>query len=329
MAGNSFGTLFKITSFGESHGKALGVVVDGCPAGLEICEEDIQKELNRRRPGQSYLSSPRKEQDRVEILSGIFEGKTLGTPIAMLVFNKDARSEDYEALKNIHRPGHADFTYEAKYGHRDWRGGGRASARETLARVAAGAIAKKLLKQKGIELTAYVAEIGGIGIEMVDESIIETNALRCPDVDAAKKMQAAIEAARQEGDSLGGVIELVAKGVPAGLGEPVFDKLSAELAKALMSIPAARGFELGRGFDEARLPGSQNNHEGGVMGGISNGEPIRVRLALKAPSSITKGRENPVHGRHDPCVCPRAVPIVEAMVALVLVDHYLRMNTGF
>jgi chorismate synthase len=291
MAGNSFGHVFRISTFGESHGNGLGVILDGCPAGLEISLEEIQEELDRRRPGQSELTSPRMEEDKVEILSGVFEGKTLGTPIAMLVRNIDARSEDYESMKKAHRAGHADFTYEEKYGHRDWRGGGRASARETVGRVAAGAIAKKLLSRIGVKISAEVIEIAGD-----------------------------IEEALVAGDSLGGTIEVLAKGVPTGLGEPVFDKLSADLAKALMSIPSARGFELGDGFAAAKMKGSEDKHIGGIMGGISNGDDIVVRLALKPTSSIKKKK---IFGRHDACVCYRAVAICEAMAALVLADHYL------
>ena len=277
MAGNSFGTLFRITTFGESHGPALGVIIDGCPAGLKVTSEDIQKDLDRRKP------SHRQEVDQVEILSGIFEDKTLGTPIALIIKNKDAKSEDYEHLKDVHRPGHADETYDKKYGHRDHRGGGRASARETAARVAAGAVAKLLIPDVKIE---------------------------------AKTLN---PVAPEKNDSVGGVIQITANGVPAGLGEPVFNKLSADLAKALMSIPAAKGFEFGEGFAAAELKGSEMKHTGGIAGGISNGEEIILRLALKPPSSIP----NRTGGRHDQSIAHRAIPIAEAMTALVLADHFL------
>ena len=291
MAGNIFGKLFRITTFGESHGPALGVVIDGCPAGLEITQEEIQAELDRRRPGQSDLTTQRKESDKAEILSGIFEGKTLGTPIAILIRNHDAQSKDYEALRDTHRPGHADATYDAKYGRRDHRGGGRASARETAARVAAGAIAKKLLARSGIIVTAK-------SLRGADE----------------------IRAAKEADDSIGGILELRVSGVPAGLGEPVFDKLTAQLAHALMSIPATKGVEFGEGFAAAEKRGSQMEHSGGIAGGISNGDEITARIAFKPTSSTVKAG---VQGRHDPCVCERAVPVCETMVALVLVDNLL------
>ncbi len=320
MPGNSFGQLFRITTFGESHGPAMGVVIDGCPSGLKITREDIQKELDRRRPGQNDLSSPRKETDQVEILSGIFEDKSTGTPIALLIRNQDANPKDYEELKDLYRPGHADFTYEAKYGHRDWRGGGRASARETVSRVAAGAIAKLLLKEKGIQITGEI-----LGFD-----------------------QAKVDSARADGDSLGGIIQITASGGPAGLGEPVFHKLSADLAAGIMSIPAVKGIEIGDGFAAARHRGSENNdewiqkdgkiqpktnHAGGILGGISTGADIVLRFALKPASSIAKPQNtvdkagNPktieITGRHDPYLPPRAIPIGEAMVALVLADHLL------
>lgn len=345
---NTFGNIFKITTFGESHGQAIGVVIDGCPAGLEITIDEIQAELDRRRPGQSHLTTQRQEKDKVEILSGIFEDRTLGSPIALMVYNEDAQSTNYEDIKDLYRPGHADYTYEAKYGLRDWRGGGRASARETLARVAAGAVAKKLLQQVGIKIIGYVSQIGSEKIRQVEESEIEKNPLRCPDKDMVDKMIKIIAQTKASGDSIGGIVEVVAHGVPAGLGEPVFDKLSADLAKALMSIPAVKGFEVGDGFGCVVRHGSENNDEwamkdgrvgaktnrsGGIVGGISTGEDIVVRIALKPTSSIAKeqptidkdGREQPIQvkGRHDPCVCPRAVPVAEAMMALVLVDHYL------
>jgi chorismate synthase len=350
MAGNSFGHIFRITSFGESHGKALGVVIDGCPAGLEISPEEITFELDRRKPGTSPITSPRKESDQVQILSGVFEGKTLGTPIALLFFNHDVDSSKYEKLKDLYRPGHADYTYDQKYRHRDWRGGGRASARETVARVAAGAIAKKLLAHFNIEVFAYSKEIAGISCQSIDRNIIETNTSRAADLEAAQKMEQAILEAKASGDSVGGIVEVIATGVPPGLGEPVFDKLDAEIAKALMSIPAAKGVEIGSGFATSRSNGSDNNdsigydsktkratfssnHAGGILGGISNGDQIVARLAIKATSSVMKEQQtidssgNPqtiqVEGRHDPCVIPRAIPIVEAMLALVLADQLL------
>lgn len=318
MAGNSFGEIFRITSFGESHGRAVGVVIDGCPAGLEVSEEEIQAELDRRKPG-GNLSSARSEEDRAIILSGIFEGKTLGTPIAIIVENKDAKSEDYKNLKDIYRPGHADFAYEAKYGIRDWRGGGRASARETIARVAAGAIAKKYLQKLGIKILSNVIQIG-----------TETN---------EQKFNSTIENMKNSGDSVGGIIEIRAQNVPAGLGEPVFDKLEARLAQALMSIPAVKGFETGNGFKAAEISGSENNKlREGISGGISTGEEIIMRIAVKAPSSIAKeqraktraGEEMTIKidGRHDPCVCFRAQPIAEAMTATTILDFYLRHKKG-
>jgi len=355
MAGNSFGQLFRVTTFGESHGECIGVVIDGCPPRLEISESDIQKELDRRRPGQSKITSSRKEEDIVHIMSGVMGGKTLGTPIMLLVFNKDARAKDYLNLKNLYRPGHADYTYEAKYGIRDSSGGGRASARETLARVAAGAIAKKYLKEKlGIEFISFVEQVGDIKTDMdfnlVTVKDVESNIVRCPDQKIAEKMIRLIEKVKEEGDSLGGVIRGVIKNVPAGLGEPVFDKLPADLAKAMMSINAVKGFEIGSGFAGIKLRGSQNNdefytdekgkiktktnHTGGVLGGISNGETIYFRVAVKSVSTIRKRQQTinkngeavtfEASGRHDPCVLPRVVPIVDAMAALVVMDHYLR-----
>jgi len=358
MAGNTFGKLFQVTTFGESHGGAVGCVVDGCPPGLEISIEDIQKDLDRRKPGQSKITSPRKEEDKIEILSGIFEGKTTGTPIMMMAKNKDARPSDYEKLKDIFRPSHADFTYEKKYGIRNWEGSGRASARETLARVASGAIAKKFLKEKlTIEFLAFVEQVGDIKTEVdfnkVTSEQIESNIVRCPDEKIAKKMIQLINQLIQEGDSVGGVIRGEIKNVPIGLGEPVFDKLSADLGKAMLSIPAVKGFEIGSGFGGVKMRGSQHNDSfytdkqgniktktnfsGGIQGGISNGENIFFRVAFKPVSTIRKG-QNTVNlkgqnvkieatGRHDPCVLPRAVPIVEAMAALVIMDHYLRNQT--
>ena len=354
MSGNSFGQLFRVTTWGESHGEALGVAVDGCPSGLELSEEDIQHELDRRRPGVSAITTERKEADRVKLLSGVFEGKTLGTPIAMLVWNKDVDSSPYEPLKDIARPGQADFSYQQKYGIRDHRGGGRASGRETVARVAAGAIAKRILQDYGIQVIGHVVAIGGIQARKVSADEITTNAernaVRCADPEAAQSMEALIIKAKEVGDSVGGIVEVRAIGVPTGLGEPVFDKLDAELAKALMSIGAVKGVELGAGFDAAKLKGSEMNDEfyieegrirtrtnnaGGILGGISTGEPIVCRIAVKPTSSIAKPQrsvdmkrmeevEIRIAGRHDPCICPRLVPVAEAMVALVLVDSLLR-----
>jgi len=353
--GNTFGQLFRVTTFGESHGGGIGVVIDGCPPLIDISEADIQRELDRRRPGQSKLTTQRKEEDRCEILSGVFEGKTLGTPIAIAVRNKDARPEDYTEIARKFRPSHADYTYEAKYGIRNWQGGGRASARETIGRVAAGAIAKKILSTlySDFEICAYVTQIHDI-IATINRSAVtmkdvEENIVRCPHAAAAKRMISLIEQVRSEGDSVGGVIECVARGVTAGVGEPVFDKLEADLAKAMLSIPATKGFEIGSGFAATRMRGSQHNdpfemregkirtktnNSGGVQGGISNGEDIYFRVAFKPPATITlrqktvtKSRrqsELAARGRHDPCVLPRAVPIVEAMAALVLCDHALR-----
>lgn len=356
MAGNTFGHLFRITTFGESHGGAVGVVVDGCPPGIEISPEEVQKELDRRKPGQSKITTPRKEQDLIHILSGIFEGKTTGTPILMIAYNEEFESDDYLELKDLYRPSHADFTYEAKYGFRDWRGSGRASARETLARVAAGVLAKKYLKQKlGIEFISYVEQVGNIRASVdfnkVTLADIESNIVRCPDKEVAEKMIELIESVRNDGDSVGGVIKGVIKNVPAGLGEPVFDKLSADLGKAMLSINAVKGFEIGSGFDGTKLKGSQHNdpfyiennkirtktnNSGGVIGGISSGESIYFRVAFKPVSTIRKEQETvdrnkkkvalQAAGRHDPCVLPRAVPIVDAMAALVIIDHYLRQK---
>ncbi len=354
MAGNSFGHLFRISTFGESHGGAVGVVLDGCPPGIEISEEEIQVELDRRKPGQSSITTPRKEADKIKILSGFFEGKTTGTPILMIAYNEEFESDDYLELKDAYRPSHADFTYEAKYGFRDWRGSGRASARETLARVAAGAIAKKYLKQKlGIEFISYVDQVGNIkadiDLNLVTAEQIESNIIRCPDPKTAEQMIKLVETVRDEGDSIGGVITGVIKNVPVGLGEPVFDKLNADLGKAMLSINAVKGFEIGSGFEGTKLKGSQHNdsfyikegavrtktnYSGGVVGGISNGETIYFRVAFKPVSTIkkeqqtvTKNKEEitlKAAGRHDPCVLPRAVPIVDAMAALVIIDHYLK-----
>lgn len=356
MAGNSFGNIFRITTFGESHGEAVGVVIDGCPAGLAIDLDALQLEMDRRRPGQSHITTQRKEADRVEVLSGIFEGKTVGTPIALLVRNEDARSKDYSHIKDKFRPSHADYTYQEKYGLRDYRGGGRSSARETVARVAAGAIAKQFLATMGISVQGYVSTVGSIDLTVpyqeLDLSIAETNIVRCPHPETAEQMISAIEAVRKAGDTLGGVVSCVITGTPVGLGEPVFDKLHADLAKAMMSINATKGFEYGSGFEGVRLKGSEHNdkfenheghirtttnHSGGIQGGISNGMDIYFRVAFKPVATIMHdqasvneaGEATTVQGkgRHDPCVVPRAVPIVEAMAALVLADHVLRDRT--
>jgi chorismate synthase len=357
LMGNTFGQLFRVTTFGESHGGGIGVVIDGCPPRIEISEAEIQRELDRRRPGQSKLTTQRKEEDRCELLSGVFEETTLGTPIAILVRNKDARPEDYREIARKFRPSHADYTYEAKYGIRNWQGGGRASARETIGRVAAGAIAKKILSAlyADFELVGYVTQIhevtANIDRSTVKMSDVEKNVVRCPDAAATKKMISLVEQIRDAGDSVGGVIECVARGIPPGLGEPVFGKLEADLAKAMLSIPAAKAFEIGSGFGATRMRGSQHNdafetrggrirtttnNSGGVQGGISNGEDIYFRVAFKPPATIALEQKTvttsndeaslAARGRHDPCVLPRAVPIVEAMAALVLCDHALRQN---
>jgi len=348
VPGSSFGRILSITTFGESHGPAIGVVVDGAPPGLAIAAEDIQKELDRRRPGQSAITSPRAEKDRVEILSGIFEGRTTGVPIALLIRNEDKRSGDYDNLRNLFRPGHADWTYGAKYGVRDWRGSGRASGRETAARVAAGAIAKKVLAADGVSILGYTREIAGVRAGRVIPEEIERNMVRSPDPEAAALMVARIEEAKAEGDSVGGIVEVVAAGCPAGLGDPVFDKLEALLAHALMSVGAVRGVEVGAGFEAARMRGSDFNDEpyaeagrmrtrtnnaGGIAGGISNGMDIVVRIVLRPPASISRPQRTVdaqgapvsvvIEGRHDPCIVPRAVPVLEAMTALVLADCLL------
>ncbi|MGY2837484.1 chorismate synthase [Thermostichus sp. MS-CIW-41] len=352
--GNSFGVLFCVTTYGESHGGAVGVVVDGCPPRLPLSEADIQAELDRRRPGQSPITTPRQEADRCQILSGVFQGFTLGTPIHILVRNQDARPQDYQEMATTFRPSHADATYQAKYGIRNWQGGGRASARETIGRVAAGAIAKKILRlAAGVEILAYVQRVKDVEAQVDPASVtaeqVEANIVRCPDPQAAAAMIQKIEEAAREGDSLGGVVECVARRVPRGLGSPVFDKLEADLAKAVMSLPASKGFEIGSGFAGTYLTGKQHNDEfymtpagwrtrsnrsGGIQGGISNGEDILLRVAFKPTATIRQaqntvtlnGQETVLaaRGRHDPCVLPRAVPMVEAMVALVLCDHLLR-----
>ncbi len=358
MPGNSFGHLFRISTFGESHGGAVGLVLDGCPAGLEISETDIQPELDRRKPGQSKITTPRAEQDVIKIFSGVFEGKTTGTPILLMAFNKDANPSDYNHLKDLYRPSHADYTYLKKYGIRDWRGSGRASARETLARVAAGAIAKKFLKEKaGIEFLSYVEQVYNITADIdykkVTAGMIESNIIRCPDEEIAGKMISLVEKIRDEGDSVGGIIRGVIKNVPTGLGEPVFDKLNADLGKAMLSINAVKGFDIGSGFSCTNYKGSEHNdsfimHDnkvttktnfaGGTLGGISTGEDILFRVAFKPVATISKEQDTlnnsniPVKlsasGRHDPCVLPRAVPIVDAMAALTVMDHYLRQYSS-
>lgn len=347
MGGNSFGTLFRITTWGESHGEALGVVIDGCPSRIELSNEDIQKELDRRRPGQGMGTSPRKERDKVEILSGVFEGKTTGTPISLLIRNEDIDSTPYDEYKKVFRPGHADFTYQAKYGIRDYRGGGRASARETVGRVAAGAVAKKILEKENIKVLAYTVELGGIRAEMMDYEEIEKNGLLCPDKNAAIAMEKKIEEVKERGDTLGGIIEILVRGCPPGLGEPVFDKLEADLAKALMSIGAIRGVEVGAGFKAACMNGSrcndplgpkgfEKNDAGGILGGISNGEDILLRVAVKPIPSIHVEQRTVNHsmepvtlqikGRHDVSAIPRINPVCEAMVAVVLADQLLRQK---
>ncbi len=347
--GSTFGRLFRVTTWGESHGPALGVVVDGCPAGLELNEEIIQRDLDRRRVGQSEVTSPRQERDRVTILSGVFEGKTTGAPISLITYNADADSSKYEPLRDVFRPGHADYTYWVKYGHRDHRGGGRSSARETWGRVAAGAIARQLLRTvAGVEVYGFVRELGGITIETFDRDEIDRNPVRCPDPVAAQKMVAAILEAKEQKTSVGGIVEVRARNVPPGLGEPTMDKLDALIGYAMLSIPAVKGVEIGDGFAAARLRGHEHNdpfildngrvrtltnRAGGMLGGISTGEEIIVRLAVKPTSSIARpqrtvdihGNERTivVEGRHDPSICPRVVPVAEAMLLLVLADCYL------
>lgn len=353
MSSNTFGELFRVTTFGESHGSAIGVVIDGCPAGLSIDKDDIQRELDRRKPGQSSIVSDRKEKDQVEILSGIFEGKSLGTPIALMIRNEDHRSADYAHLEKVYRPSHADFTWEQKFGIRDFRGGGRSSARETAARVAAGAIAAQWLKHLGITILSFVSSVGEVCWDedwsSVSEAAIESNAIRCPDQEAAANMERLIGRLKAEGDSVGGTITTWVQGCPAGLGEPVFDKLSAVLGHAILSINACKGFEIGSGFSGSRMKGSEHNdaffsesgkvktktnHSGGIQGGISNGMDIVFRAAFKPVATILRPQQTvntlgePIDlqasGRHDPCVLPRAVPIVSAMTAITLADFVLR-----
>ena len=354
--GNTFGKMFRITTWGESHGDAVGVVVDGCPPLIEIDIADIQKELARRRPGQSRITTQRRESDEAQILSGVFEGKTLGTPISIGVWNADQRSKDYEHMRTKFRPSHADYTYQVKYGIRNWKGGGRASARETIGRVAAGAIAKKILAQEfGVEIVGYVKQVSDMVADVDPETVsmadVESTIVRCPDPDIAERMIERIDEARKAGDTLGGVVEAVARNVPPGLGEPVFDKLEADLGRGVLSLPACKGFEVGSGFGGITMTGSthndpfyneagrirtRTNYSGGIQGGISNGESIVIRAAFKPVATIMMPQEtvdedgNPTElsgrGRHDPCVLPRAVPMVEAMMALVLVDHALRQR---
>ncbi len=350
--GNTYGTKFRITTFGESHGKAIGVAIDGCPSGLEIDESFIQKELDRRKPGQSKITTQRQEGDKMEILSGVFEGKSTGTPIAIVIHNEDQKSNDYSHIAEKFRPSHADYTYQEKYGNRDYRGGGRSSARETAARVAAGAIAKLFLNHIGVEINAYVSQAGNIKLQKayneLDLSMTESNIVRCPDEQIANKMIELIDQTRRNQDTIGGMVSCVIKGTPVGLGEPVFDKLHAELGKAMLSINAVKGFEYGSGFEGVKMLGSEHNdifenqdgkivtktnHSGGIQGGISNGQDIYFNVAFKPVATIMKDQESidkdgnktivSGKGRHDPCVVPRAVPIVEAMAALVIADFYL------
>lgn len=362
MAGNSFGQLFRISTFGESHGEAIGVIIDGCPAGLTIDEAFIQSELDRRKPGQSKITSPRKESDTAKILSGIFEGKSTGAPIAIIIPNENIKSADYDHLKNTYRPSHADYTYEKKYGLRDYRGGGRSSARETACRVAAGAIAKLLLYHHHIEIAAFVSSVADIHAEQIStediqklKTVRDTNIVHCPDAAVAVRMIEKIEDIRQQGDTLGGIISCIIKNVPVGLGEPVYDKLQADLGKAMLSINAVHGFDYGSGFAGTTMRGSEHNdifvsdkdksdlktlsnYSGGIQGGITNGEDIYFRVAFKPVATIMQvqksvdkeGQETALEGRgrHDPCVVPRAVPIVEAMAALVLADHLLRNRSS-
>ncbi len=356
--GNSYGHTFRLSSWGESHGAGIGVVVDGCPPRLALTVDDIQHDLDRRRPGQSRLTTQRGEADSAEILSGVFDGLTTGSPIAVLVRNADARPGAYDHLRDLYRPSHADFTYEAKYGHRDWRGGGRSSARETIGRVAAGAIARRLLAEMGgIEVLAWVSQVHDI-VADVDPStvtleMVEADATRCPDPTAAATMALAIDAARRDGDSLGGIVTCVARGVPAGLGAPVFDRIEADLAKSMLSLPASKGFDIGSGFDAVTMTGRTHNdpfipgpdgrpvttanRSGGVQGGITNGADINFRVAFKPTATISSAQDTvntqneaivlEARGRHDPCVLPRAVPMVEAMALVTLADHWLRQRT--
>ncbi len=358
MAGNSFGTIFRITTWGESHGPGLGVVIDGCPAGIPLSREDIQKEVDRRKPTDPKITTPRKEADEVEILSGIFEGVTTGMPISLMVRNQNQESKDYGNIKDVYRPGHADYTYQVKYGIRDHRGGGRSSGRETVARVMAGAVAKKILATHGIQILGHTIQVGEIQTKMLPEEtlnpeIIERNVMRCADTQAAEAMRSYVEKLREEGDSSGALIELRIQGVPPGLGEPCFDKINADLAKAIFSIPTIKGVSFGEGFNVATMKGSENNdifttgpsrittktnHAGGTLGGISSGENIVIKIAIKPPSSISKKQETinkegqyaeiEIKGRHDACLAPRVIPVAESMAALVVVDHLLRQKVN-
>jgi chorismate synthase len=355
MSGNTFGKLFKVTTFGESHGIAVGLVVDGCPPGLELSEKDIQIELDKRKPGLGKAGTKRKESDTIKILSGTFEGKTTGTPIGMIVYNEDQISSSYDSIKNIFRPGHADFTYQKKYGIRDYRGGGRSSGRETLARVAAGAIAKKILGKKGIKIIGYTKSVGNIGCDKISKKQIEcseNDEFRCPDEKISKKISLLIQEVAKTGDSIGGTVELIVSGVPLGLGEPIFEKIDANIAKGLMSIGAVKGIEIGSGFESSKKLGSENNDEmfiknnkiefgsnnsGGILGGITTGQDIIVRIAIKATPSIApeqntitinnKNTKISVSGRHDICICPRIVPVAEAMIALVIINALMENNS--
>lgn len=355
MAGNTIGHIFKVTTYGESHGKAIGVIIDGCPSGIRITIDEIQYDLDRRRPGQSHLVTQRKEKDRVEILSGVFEGKTTGTPLSLIIFNHDAKSKDYDHIKDKYRPSHADYVYDQKYGRRDYRGGGRSSARETAARVAAGVIAKKMLIKSGVKILAFVDQIGDIKLKdkhtAYTSEEVEQNVLRIPDQSLFNDAEKLIKKIRKEGDTIGGSVRCIISGTPVGLGQPVFDKLHADLAKGMMSINAARGFEIGSGFDCIPMRGSEHNDpfiiengqvktttnfSGGIQGGISNGMDIYFRVAFKPVATLLQKQptiDNNLNdvtiegrGRHDPCVVPRAVPIVEAMAALILADHLLRQR---
>lgn len=353
---SSFGTIFRIHTFGESHGGAVGVVIDGCPPRIPITEEEIQRDLDRRRPGQSKITTARGELDQCEIVSGVFEGQTLGTPICIIVRNKDARASDYEPFKDVYRPSHADYTYDAKFGIRNWKGGGRASARETIGRVAGGVIAKKILALRhGVEIVAWVSRVADIEADIDPGKVtlddVESNIARCPDAKIAERMIDFISKIKSEGDSVGGTVDCVARNVPAGLGEPVFDKLEADLAKAMLSLPASKAFEVGSGVEGTYMRGSDHNdpffnkggriatrtnRSGGIQGGISNGEPIILRIGFKPVATILRAQQTVNNraeevelmprGRHDPCVLPRAVPMVEAMMALVLCDHLLRQE---
>ncbi|NHI92679.1 MAG: chorismate synthase [Candidatus Lokiarchaeota archaeon] len=354
MTGNTFGTIFKITTWGESHGKALGVIIDGCPAGLELNEIDIQMELDKRKPKKIGTSTTREEKDQVEILSGVFEGKTIGSPISLIIFNKDIDSSKYESIKDIIRPSHADFTFIEKYGIRDWRGGGRSSGRETVSRVAGGAIAKKILKKLGINIISYTIQFGTIKVDKIDLKEIDNNPFKCPNKIKAKEMEELVNNLKQEGDSTGGIVEIMVQNIPIGLGEPVFDKLSADLAKALMSIGSIKGVEIGDGFQLASMKGSEandefifknkkigvkTNHSGGIQGGISNGADIILRVVSKPIASISKKQstvniktlektELEIQGRHDISAIPRINAVCEAMVAICILDHYLRLSSS-